>query len=240
MLHRHPGGASLSRSLIERCAFKENSVVLDLGCGTGETAAYLQAHGAVQAIGVDAKKERLREGEQRHGAVAFLQADGANLPFADASIDGVIMECSLSVMRDRQKTMQELSRVLVPGGKLGITDLYSRDNNEAVTCCLPAINHASAGGNAEDLLPALNEAGFQLLCFEDHTDCLKAFVASYIMQYGLTPELQAMTGASGGHFANGKRKRHMGYFLLVAEKRQGRMKDDGKATVSPVRPGTDG
>jgi len=237
MLHMHPGGRALTRKVIAYCAFPANSTVVDIGCGAGETVEYLRDQCAMQAIGVDSEKKRLREGKKRNADLLLLQAKSENLPFDDGSIDGALMECSLSVMHDRLKTMRELARILAPGGKLGITDLYIRPKAEgmALRCYLPPINRSLRCITDNDLLALLDEEGFQLLCFEDQSACLKDFVAGYIMQYGLTPALHDIVcRAASGDFGKNEKETKLGYFLLIAEKKTGKENGYGKAIMPPV------
>jgi len=45
------------------------------------------------------------------------------LPFADRELDGVLAECSLSLVRDQAAALDEIRRVLKPDGKLAVTDM---------------------------------------------------------------------------------------------------------------------
>ena len=48
----------------------------------------------------------------------MLQVDLANLPFATASLDGVVLHHSLELVKDPRAAIKEVERVLAPGGKL--------------------------------------------------------------------------------------------------------------------------
>ena len=61
----------------------------------------------------------LREGEPAHTAdVNLVVADTAELPFAGASIDGVVLHHALDVAADRRGTLREAARILKSGGRL--------------------------------------------------------------------------------------------------------------------------
>lgn len=60
-----------------------------------------------------------RESERADMAgVDLVAADTAELPFAGASIDGVVLHHALDVAADRRGTLREAARVLKPGGRL--------------------------------------------------------------------------------------------------------------------------
>ena len=194
----HPGGITLTKRVLGYCAFAPGATVLDVGCGTGRTVEYLHAACRLAAVGVDISPVRLAQGRQRVPALPLIQAAGESLPFADASFAGVIAECSLSVMQDAAAVLAEISRVLVHGGKLAITDVY-----------LPASTAAAGYMNDKQLEAMLAANGFRILIREDCSALLREFVVGYIMEHGSAAELWPCTIAP---------KTKVGYFLLVAEK----------------------
>lgn len=95
--------------------------VLDLGCGYGETTAWLALQGArVEAVDISPKMvERSRELCARHGVadrVGFHVAPGERLPLPDGSIDVVFGHDVLHHM-DLERGRAELQRVLGPNGR---------------------------------------------------------------------------------------------------------------------------
>lgn len=99
--------------------------VLDLGCGEGRHAITAYLEGAVHIVGLDLSsndlntaKERFRDFavDDENRSVAFLRASGLQLPFADASFDKVICAEVLEHIPDCQSVLDEIRRVLKPGG----------------------------------------------------------------------------------------------------------------------------
>lgn len=105
-------------------------VAVDLGCGPGYLAVEMarQAPG-LHVTGVDLSDEMLAEAEdyaQRHNmtpTVAFRNGDVQELPFADGSVDLVVSTLSLHHWRDPVTALDEVDRVLRPGGSFLIFDL---------------------------------------------------------------------------------------------------------------------
>ena len=185
-----PGGLALTRELIDLAGFRAGDRVVDVGCGLGASTQLLAECG-VAAVGVDLVAP--------HGAAAFVVADAARLPFADHSLDGILSECSLSLVDDRRQALTEWRRVLRIGGRVGLSDVYRRDGD---------------GGDGrriatrDDLCADAAAAGFQVVRFEDRSSALNGWAARFIFQHG---SLDALWGAAGAGCTT-----RLGYALLIA------------------------
>ncbi len=102
----------------------------DLGCGPGHLAIELaQAAPGLEVTGVDLSDEMLAQARgyaQLAGLgerVAFKRGDAARIPFADASLDLVVSTLSLHHWSDPAAVLDEIARVLRPGGSFLVFDL---------------------------------------------------------------------------------------------------------------------
>jgi methionine biosynthesis protein MetW len=87
--------------------------VLDLGCRDGAlTRAYLEGN---DIVGVDADREALAEAEQLGIETRWADLDQP-LDFADASFDVIVAGELLEHLRDPERLLAEIRRVLRPGG----------------------------------------------------------------------------------------------------------------------------
>jgi SAM-dependent methyltransferase len=94
--------------------------VLEVGCGTGCDLLQFARHGAL-ATGVDITPRHLELARQRVGNLAtVVRGDGRNLPFPDASFDYVYSHGVLHHSDEPRKVVQEIFRVLRPGGRFNI------------------------------------------------------------------------------------------------------------------------
>jgi arsenite methyltransferase len=123
----HPGGHDLTLHTLELSGLKSGSMILDLGCGAGsstDTGSSMELMSALgfDPIGVD---PRCKPGS-RNGAV-FIQARAESLPLPGNLVHGILAECSLSAMQDLDCVFAQCARVLIPGGRLMISDLYARE-----------------------------------------------------------------------------------------------------------------
>jgi methionine biosynthesis protein MetW len=96
------------------------SKVLDVGCGDGQTSGiWLTDHGAIYT-GVDISENALRYA-RKFGLCCMQIEDATRLPFLDNTFDAVISVEVLEHLLAPQLALEEISRVLVPGGKLIVT-----------------------------------------------------------------------------------------------------------------------
>lgn len=109
--------------------------VLDLGSGGGIdvllSARRVGADGF--AYGVDMTDEMLelaRANAAEAGAtnVEFLKGVIEDVPLSDASVDVVISNCVVNLSTDKPAVLSEMHRVLVPGGRIGISDVVAEDH----------------------------------------------------------------------------------------------------------------
>ncbi|WP_246999810.1 class I SAM-dependent methyltransferase [Halosolutus gelatinilyticus] len=97
---------------------------LDLGCGNCRHAELLAAAGLDRVVGLDVSRGLLETGRgraaDREFDVALCQGDAAALPIADGSIDVAVYVATLHHLPTadaRRASLDELARVLAPGGR---------------------------------------------------------------------------------------------------------------------------
>jgi arsenite methyltransferase len=126
----HPGGADLTRRLADAMELRAGTRLLDVAAGIGTTALLLAEERNVEVIGLDLGRAQVARARFRarelgpDGQVWFAVADAERLPLADASVDTVVCECALCTFPDKDSAATELARVLRPGGRLGISDVW--------------------------------------------------------------------------------------------------------------------
>lgn len=102
--------------------------VLDVGCGTGIYTQELLSKGA-RVVGVDISPEMLAIAEYKthlhEDRVSFLEADAAKLPFPDNHFDVVISITAMEFFQQPRECLQDMYRVLRPGGHMVVATLNS-------------------------------------------------------------------------------------------------------------------
>jgi SAM-dependent methyltransferase len=114
-----------AETFVERLAIPTGSRVLDVACGTGNTAIPLARSGCV-VTGVDIATNLLEQARERAAAeglsVQFDEGDAEQLPYADASFDAVVTMFGAMFAPRPEMVAKEFARVLRPGGLLAMAN----------------------------------------------------------------------------------------------------------------------
>ncbi|MBV8246225.1 MAG: methyltransferase domain-containing protein [Candidatus Eremiobacteraeota bacterium] len=103
---------------IEACGIGPGASVLDLGCGVGFASEHFVRSGC-KVIGVDQSEAALQQARERLPAAKWHQAPVEKLPLRPATVDLVVCGQAFHYF-DRTKAMNEVLRVLKPGGHVAI------------------------------------------------------------------------------------------------------------------------
>jgi len=114
---------------------------------------------AGRAYGLDMTDEMLalaRENARRAGAenVEFLRGEIEAVPLPDGAVDVVISNCVINLSVDKPAVLAEISRVLKPGGRIGISDVVAEDR-------LSADERAERGSYVGCIAGALSQAEYE-------------------------------------------------------------------------------
>ncbi len=97
--------------------------VLDVACASGYGAFLLASHGAAQVIGVDEDPEAIAFAQRRfvRGNLSFRAGDCRLLPLGSGEVELAVSFETLERLRDVPAFVEELHRVIAPGGLLLIS-----------------------------------------------------------------------------------------------------------------------
>lgn len=194
-----PGGFLITDRALAVCNLPLNAQILDVGCGAGDTVAYLREKG-LSAWGID-------DNPPDNGNPYVQYGQAHRLPFAQSSMDGIFCECSFSLFSNPQDTLHEFARVLGQNGYLVLSDLYAGGEEQVFSGVLRQIY------SERTFRSLLENAGFSVLHFEDFTHELKTMMAQMIMDFG-KDAFDRMLGADPVHLRKARSK----YGLIVAKK----------------------
>jgi len=137
-------------SAVHHVTATPGQVCVDLGSGRGTDVLRLAEQVAPDglAYGVDITDHMLDKAQSTARKMGvenakFYRADLEELPFADASVDWVTSNCVLNHAQDKPRVWREIARILKPGGRFVVSDIYAvepvpesyRSDPEAIAEC---------------------------------------------------------------------------------------------------------
>ena len=119
-------------------AAKPGDTCLDLCCGSGDLAFRLAKYVGTtgKVYGVDFSPNLLAAAKERsqsqypQPAISWIEADVLHLPFDDHQFEAATMGYGLRNVTDIPRSLQELHRVLKPGGQGAILDFHRPQNQQ--------------------------------------------------------------------------------------------------------------
>jgi ubiquinone/menaquinone biosynthesis C-methylase UbiE len=167
-------GDQMTREVGNRLSPAQGEHILDVGCGTGKSAAQIATTFDVHVTGITISKQQVELAHSQYtrktlaGQVDFQFADAMDLPFEDASFDGAYAIESLVHMLDKRTALAQIASVLRPGGRLVITDLVA-DHPSPESPVLARYDQVFDPPlvSADELQNLLREAGFKVIDVTD-------------------------------------------------------------------------
>ena len=225
----HPGGYEITKKAFDVCSLPKSAKVLDIGCGGGDTASYLAREYDLCMTGIDTSKEAISNAKEKYPEIEFIKGDGQFLDFDSLSYDCILMECTLSLIKNPIEAVHEAFCVLKKDGFIIIHDLYlpnpTNDDLDEITQLRDAKQKKSGSDCGDGLSPCtvngalimryidavLDEVGFNVILFEDRKTDLDSFAAALIMD---GENLEDYCGSQWSR----EQKSKISYFLLIAQK----------------------
>ena len=241
----HPGGLALTNRLGRLMGIQRDDWVADLASGRGVSAMAVSRtfHCRVAAVEFSRAATAGAAAATQTSPVVprtyFLQGDAENPPLASARFDAVFCECSMSIFPNKSRAVQEMRRLLRPGGRLGLSDVTVEPGSlprelqgdlGQVLCLSGALDVAGYIQLLEDgglVLQHQEDASGEILKLLEELESKLGMLAAWGNRFGSgipesgLPEMGALQSAPGllqrlkSLVQDGK----LGYWLFVARSR---------------------
>jgi len=120
--------------LVQRSGIKDGMHVLEIGCGSGAYTTFVAraVGGDGKVYALDIQPEMLQQLENKLAKpenkdirnIELVNSSAYDLPFDDDSLDLVYMVTVFQEIPDSSRALQQVKRVLKPGGILAVTEFF--------------------------------------------------------------------------------------------------------------------
>jgi ubiquinone/menaquinone biosynthesis C-methylase UbiE len=124
-----PDAVGEHRMALEMLSIAPGDRVLDVACGPGNFSRdFAAAAGDGLVVGIDASASMLEAAvrQTESANLAYVRGDACALPFRDASFDAVCCFAALYLIEEPLRALEEIVRVLAPGGRVALLASCSR------------------------------------------------------------------------------------------------------------------
>ena len=170
--------------LIEGASIREGSHVLDIACGTGVLArnALSRTGPNGRVVGVDPAPGMIATAKEIEPSIDWILCSAEALEVGDETFDCVVSQFGMMFFLDRQKSAEEMFRVLKPGGSLAIAIWNSVEQNPAYadiiavlqeqvgTAAADALRLPYSLGNSDEVTTVLGKSGFTSINVETQVE----------------------------------------------------------------------
>lgn len=179
----HMGGRPATRALAERLDLGPQHAVLDIGCGLGGTARFLNSAYGCKVTGFDLTPEYVEVGNELNRELGLSDqidlsvASALATPYGDGCFDHATMLHVGMNIADKAALMAEIARVTKPGALFGVYDVMRQSDGPITYPVAWAADVATSFlASPDEYCSALQAAGFEILETEDkRQDALKFF-----------------------------------------------------------------
>jgi MPBQ/MSBQ methyltransferase len=173
-----------------------NLHVLDVGAGIGGPSRYLASRFGCRVTGLDLVSEYCRVADslakrvKLDNLLTYRQGDATHMPFDDATFDVVWTQHASMNIAYKKRFYSEMHRVLKPGGKLAVYDVFKGSNSSNIVGSTssihfpvpwapdPSISHLVLREEARKLLKEV--VGFKEVIWEDKTESVIDWIKQMI------------------------------------------------------------
>ncbi|WP_459500142.1 class I SAM-dependent methyltransferase [Bacillus sp. C1] len=122
----HPGGFTLTKQLLAQFPLRCEANVLEIGCGTGRTAAYMKKQYGYNVTAIENNEIMIQKAKNRwlqeQLSIEFMKGHAEQLPFLNEQFDFVLGE-SVLAFTNKEQAIPECYRVLRKNGKLMVIEM---------------------------------------------------------------------------------------------------------------------
>jgi ubiquinone/menaquinone biosynthesis C-methylase UbiE len=114
---------NFSNYILSKIDVFSKSIIIDVGCGTGNETVVLFSKFGCKVIGIDPSKEMLKKAKEKTDKISWISAYAEEIPFANDSCNIITSFFSVHYFHNLVKVVNEFYRILKVNGKIFIFTL---------------------------------------------------------------------------------------------------------------------
>jgi SAM-dependent methyltransferase len=215
--YAHAGEQEAVELALRRYPKRPDQLVLDVGCGRGGTAHYVQEHGWGQVVGLDAEPASIARAREVYPAVEFHACDVVDAASAvGRSFDLIYLFNSFYAFGDQPRALAVLRQLAAGSGRLVIFDYTDRGGYDDTPLACDGEPFVPHPVRLSEIGETLRRAGWELTDVEDLTAEYDRWYDDLVRRIdGKRVRLVESVGAEGFAFVRGQ------YVGLLAAVRDG-------------------
>jgi len=178
------GDPEMVQKILDGVSLSEKSLVLDIGCGTGNNTLLLAATSCSRVVGLDLSLGMLREASVKSDSFPVIQSPADVLPFSDDSFQFVFMTEVVHHLPDVDKTISETFRILRdPGSLCIVTQAHRQIEGRMTSRFFPGTIEVDQARYPDiDVLEgSMHSAGFHRVDLQEYTFRPVRLAEDYLM-----------------------------------------------------------
>ncbi|MBM7540972.1 class I SAM-dependent methyltransferase [Amphibacillus cookii] len=223
----HPGGLALTKKIIDKVKNYPHQTILDAGCGTGCTLAYLAEQTDSTLIGIDQHSQMIDHATKRLAGIEHAEvilADMSAIPIEANYVNCVIAESSVSFTKILN-TLREFNRILQNNGIICLVEMTAikplTDQEEEAFCSFYGFDSILT---KNDWIEAIEKAEFTVL-ESDRVEPETKGPIDLEIEPGIDPSYFKMM-AEHYHLIE-QLKDKLGTHIYIAQKRNNKVETNG-------------
>jgi SAM-dependent methyltransferase len=217
--YAHAGEEAAIELTLRPVPRRASQLLLDVGCGLGGTAKYVQDHGWGTVVGLDVEPDSIARARRVYPGIEFHACDVVQ---ASSVIghkqDLIYLFNSFYAFEDQPRALADLAQLARPSGQLILFDYTDRggyDSNPLICDGQPFIPYPLRLSGIGD---TMHRAGWQLTQVEDLTGAYERWYDALVQRIdGKRAQIVDIAGSEGFTFVRGM------YASLLGAIRSGRL-----------------
>ncbi len=194
---KRPTRMELLEHSLSTLSINRESKILEAGCSFGDSIAFVCEKTMAQGYAIDMEQQYINTAKQLYKNINFSCGSVYELPYDNNMFNLIFSQAAFSLLKEKEKAIEEYSRVLVKGGYVVINDFVIKEPVKNIIKedmnFIPCFNSV---GTIEEYVDYFQAHGFSTILAEDRYSEIISTTLYLSKHYKCTPMEMASIFAS--------------------------------------------